>query len=358
MSDPNQADLRVLDGFNPDEPLLEFLRREGRDGGPRRARPGQRHRRPDGHLPHLRARTAEAMTLRFPAGLLVNLGESPKRAYPNKLPTTRMGTAALVRTAFAQAQNHARKLAAAKDEDKQPPRNLKLEALELALDAQGAGDLRRPPRRRPATRPCGWRKEFDLKARLDLATEGYLMADASAEAKVPVVVHPTMQRAGAAWRRTTATCATRRCWPTTRSRWPSAPASRATCPRRACCGTRRRWRWSTAWATTGRWRRSRWTRQDPGHRRPRRQHRGGQGRRPGAVRRRPVRARHARDAHDAWTAGWCTTAAEYLKLPFARRALPLTRRRRGLLPGAVVRADGCLAGSTWRMPHGTIAAGK
>jgi len=34
-----------------------------------------------------------------------------------------------------------------------------------------------------------------LKARLDLATEGYLMADALAEAKVPVVVHPTMQRA-------------------------------------------------------------------------------------------------------------------------------------------------------------------
>src|SRR5207302_11395343 len=39
-------------------------------------------------------------------------------------------------------------------------------------------------------------REFDLKARLDLATEGYLMADAIAEAKVPVVVHPTMQRAG------------------------------------------------------------------------------------------------------------------------------------------------------------------
>ena len=39
-------------------------------------------------------------------------------------------------------------------------------------------------------------KEFDLTARLDLATEGYLMADVIAEAEVPVVVHPTMQRAG------------------------------------------------------------------------------------------------------------------------------------------------------------------
>ncbi len=39
-------------------------------------------------------------------------------------------------------------------------------------------------------------KEFKVKARLDLATEGYLLADVLAEAKVPVVVHPTMQRAG------------------------------------------------------------------------------------------------------------------------------------------------------------------
>ena len=36
----------------------------------------------------------------------------------------------------------------------------------------------------------------DLRSRLDLATEGYLMADAIAASKVPVVVHPTMQRAG------------------------------------------------------------------------------------------------------------------------------------------------------------------
>src|SRR5205807_342532 len=29
LSDPNQADLRALDGFNPHEPLLEFLRANG-----------------------------------------------------------------------------------------------------------------------------------------------------------------------------------------------------------------------------------------------------------------------------------------------------------------------------------------
>jgi imidazolonepropionase-like amidohydrolase len=194
MSDPNQADLRVLDSFNPREPLLEFLCREGVTvvhAVPGRANviAGQTG------IFRTSGRTAESMTLRFPAGLLVNLGESPKSSYTNRQPTTRMGTAALLRTALAQAQNHARKAAAAKSEDKRPPYNPKLEALGLALDgkvpvifaAHRADDLCTALR---------LAKEFKLSPRLDLVTEGYLIADRLAEAKVPVVVHPTMQRPG------------------------------------------------------------------------------------------------------------------------------------------------------------------
>jgi imidazolonepropionase-like amidohydrolase len=191
-SDPNQADLRVLDGFNPNEPLLEFLRRQGVTvvhAVPGRANviAGQTG------IFRTAGNTAEAMRLRFPAGLLVNLGEVPKGAYPNRLPTTRMGTAALVRGALTQARNHARK-ASAKG-DKAPPPSPKLEALGQALEgripvifaAHRADDLQTALR---------LAKEFGLKARLDLATEGYLMADVLARARVPVVVHPTMQRAG------------------------------------------------------------------------------------------------------------------------------------------------------------------
>jgi imidazolonepropionase-like amidohydrolase len=194
LSDPNQADLRVLDGFNPSEPLLEFLRQNGVTVV--HAVPG-RMNVIAGQTGVFRTagRGAEAMALGFPAGILVNLGETPKASYPNKLPTTRMGTAALVRNAFTQAQAHARKVAAAKGDDKKPAPNAKLEALGLALErkvpvifsAHRADDLSTALR---------LAKEFDLKARLDLATEGYLMADAIAEAHVPVVVHPTMQRPG------------------------------------------------------------------------------------------------------------------------------------------------------------------
>jgi imidazolonepropionase-like amidohydrolase len=191
LSDPNQADLRVLDSFNPNEPLLQFLCEQGVtvvNALPGRANviAGQTG------IFRTKGRTAEQMTIRFPAGMLVNLGEVPKQSYPNKKPTTRMGTASLVRTALTQAQNNARKRPSATD-DKQPPRDLKLEALELVLEkkiplilsAHRADDI-----------ATGLRlaKEFQLRAILDLATEGYLIADTIADAKVPVVVHPTMQR--------------------------------------------------------------------------------------------------------------------------------------------------------------------
>src|SRR5262249_58234456 len=112
-------------------------------------------------------RTAEAMTLRFPAGILVNLGELPKKAYPNKQPTTRMGTASLVRNAFSQAENHQKKA------DGKASPNPKLDALGLALDrkvpvifnAHRADDLGTALR---------LAKELNLDARVDLATEGYL----------------------------------------------------------------------------------------------------------------------------------------------------------------------------------------
>jgi imidazolonepropionase-like amidohydrolase len=103
-----------------------------------------------------------------------------------------MGTAALVRNALVAASNDRKKRQAAKA-DSPPDRNLKHEALGLLLDkkvpaifaAHRADDLA------TALRLAG---EFGLEARLSLATEAYLMADPIAAAKVPVLVHPTMQR--------------------------------------------------------------------------------------------------------------------------------------------------------------------
>lgn len=192
-SDPNQADLRAIDGFNPEEPLLEYLRANGVTTI--HAMPG-RVNVLAGQTGIFRTSgsTLEQSLVRFPAGLLVNLGEAPKTANPNKAPLTRMATAGMVRAAFTQAKGYAAKQSG--PEDKRPPVNPKLEALIPALDrkvpvifaAHRADDLGTALR---------LADEFKLRPVLTLATEGYLIADKLAEAKVPVVVHPPMQRIGA-----------------------------------------------------------------------------------------------------------------------------------------------------------------
>ena len=70
------------------------------------------------------------MKIRFPAGHARQSRRDTESYYPGKLPSTRMGSANLVRHALSQAQTYARRNRSAK-EPAAP--NLKYEALELAL---------------------------------------------------------------------------------------------------------------------------------------------------------------------------------------------------------------------------------
>jgi imidazolonepropionase-like amidohydrolase len=186
-SDPNQADLRVIDGFNPHEPLLEYLRMHGittihttpgrvnviagtsgvfRSGG----------------------QTVDKVALNKAFAVIINLGETPKEAFKTKGPATRMATAALVRKAFSDAQSY-------RNKKETGPKNPKLEALIPALEgkvpvifaAHRADDIR------TALRIA---EEFNLKPMIALGTEAYLLADELATKKVPVIVHPALQRPG------------------------------------------------------------------------------------------------------------------------------------------------------------------
>ncbi len=188
-SDPNQADLRVLDGFNPHEPFLEFLRSIGVTVV--HACPGRVNviGAKTGVF-RTRGITAESAALAPTFAVLVNLGESAKGH--DKNPKTRMGVAGLVRKAFAEAQSYAAKR---KAEPEKTPKNAKHDALLPALEgkapvifaAHRADDIR------TALRIAD---EFHLKPVIALGTEGYLLLDELAKRKVPVIVHPTMQRAG------------------------------------------------------------------------------------------------------------------------------------------------------------------
>ena len=189
--EPIQSDIRVLDGFNPTEPLFEFLRANGVSVV--HATPGRQAViagqsgvfRTDG-------RTVDGAGLKTPAAVLVNLGEAPKGGAAGKGPQTRMGVAGLVRKAFAEAQAYAAKKKAEPDKT---PRNPKAEGLLPALEgkvpvyfaAHRADDIQ------TALRIAD---EFKLKPVIALGTDGFLLADELAKRKVPVVVHPTLQRPG------------------------------------------------------------------------------------------------------------------------------------------------------------------
>jgi imidazolonepropionase-like amidohydrolase len=182
-SDPNQSDLRVLDGFNPLEPLLEFLRSNGVTvvhTTPGRANPiaGM------SGIFRTEGRTVEASALNKGFVLLVNLGEVPK----SKAPQTRMGTAALVRKQLAEAQAYKEKKGTVANN---PKHEAWLPALAgkapVIFAAHRADDIR------TALRIA---EEFNLKPVIALGTEAWMLADELAKKQVPVIVHPTMQRAG------------------------------------------------------------------------------------------------------------------------------------------------------------------
>ena len=150
------------------------------------------------------------MVLLDPAGMKMALGENPRRVYggQKRIPSTRMGNAAVLRTALVEAQNYLEKWAryeaeAAEVQDKdqgedtdskppQPPeRNLKLEALGKVLkrEMKARVHAHRADDMLTAIRIA---EEFNLDLTLEHATEGHKIADLLAEKGIPVTVGPIL----------------------------------------------------------------------------------------------------------------------------------------------------------------------
>ena len=111
-------------------------------------------------------RTVDEMVLREPAGVKSALGENPKRVYGerNETPSTRLGTAAVIRGAFVAAQNYQAKLAAAEDGSADPglerpapvgprPQARGARAGCCAARSRGGSTATAPTTSRPR---CGW----------------------------------------------------------------------------------------------------------------------------------------------------------------------------------------------------------
>ncbi len=189
---PNTAHVRALDAINPaDEGFRDAI-----GGGVLAVNVNPGSANPiGGQTAAIKCwgRTVDEMVLREPAGLKSALGENPKRVYGerNETPSTRLGTAAVIRGAFVAAQNYQAKLAApASSEDSSVvERDLKLEALSRVL-------RREIPWRQHCHRAddiataMRMAREFGYDLVIDHGTEAYLLADQIAAAQIPVIIGP------------------------------------------------------------------------------------------------------------------------------------------------------------------------
>ncbi len=139
------------------------------------------------------------MVIRNPSGMKIAFGENPRRVYgveQKKMPSTRMGVAAILREWLIKAKNYMEKKERFKDDpEKIPEMDPKLEALELVL-------RREIPLRAHAHRAddvataVRIAEEFGLEMSWEHATEGHRVAKWLAEKGVPAVWGPSLTARG------------------------------------------------------------------------------------------------------------------------------------------------------------------
>lgn len=135
------------------------------------------------------------MVIKHPTGLKAAMGENPKKSHGDKkMPSTRMGIAALMRENLVNASNYLAKRDAShlqNDPTKPFERDLKMEVIGMVLRKE-------IPMRWHAHRSddiltaLRIRDEFGFDMVLDHATEAHLLADELVKRNIPAVVGPTL----------------------------------------------------------------------------------------------------------------------------------------------------------------------
>ena len=181
-SSPMQPDLRAIDAYNAEEKLVEYVRGYGittihTGHQPSALVSGQTM------IAKTFGKTIDEVTLVPTAMIAVTLGDAALAAQ-GKSPGTRAKQAAMLRAELIKAGNY-----------KGEPRDLKSEMwkkvlnreMPLLITAQRSQDIM------TALRIA---KEFNIKIVLDGAAESYQILDEIKASSFPVIIHPTMFRAG------------------------------------------------------------------------------------------------------------------------------------------------------------------
>ena len=189
-SDPVQPELRAVDAYNPRERLVEWVRGFGVT---------TLH---TGHAPGMLVsgqtmvvKTApDAVVLKSTAMVATTLGDAGRSQGEKKAPGTRAKSVAMLRTELTKGVEYRRKQTDP-DPEKRPAPDLRLEAMSrivagewpLLVTADRATDIE------AALRVA---EEFGIRIVLDSAAESHLIVDRIRASGMPVILHPTMKRAG------------------------------------------------------------------------------------------------------------------------------------------------------------------
>jgi imidazolonepropionase-like amidohydrolase len=194
MTEPVTAQVRALDAINPDEEGW----RDAVIGGVLAVNVNPGSGNPiGGQTVALKSYggTVDDRLLRQPSGLKSALGENPKRVYGDRkqMPSTRLGVAAVIRSAFVDAANYLAKIAA---EEAKPEAERKAVERDLKLEALGRVLRREIPWRQHVHRAddiataLRIAEEFGYELVIDHGTEAHLVADKLAARGVPVIIGP------------------------------------------------------------------------------------------------------------------------------------------------------------------------
>jgi imidazolonepropionase-like amidohydrolase len=196
LTEPVTAHVRALDAINPAD--LGF--RDAISGGVLAVNVNPGSGNPiGGQTAALKCwgRTVDEMLLRAPAGLKSALGENPKRVYgeQKKTPSTRLGTAAVIRGALVDAANYLQRIEA---EQRKPESERKPVDRDLKLEALGRVLRREIPWRQHCHRAddiataLRIASEFGYELVIDHGTEAHLLGDILAARNIPVIIGPLL----------------------------------------------------------------------------------------------------------------------------------------------------------------------
>lgn len=192
LSSAIQPELRAFDAYDARERLVEWLRRFGVTTVHTGHAPGALISGQTMIVKTVGDNVEQAVMV--PTAMISASLGPPGFGQSGKPPGTRAKEMAMLRAEFLKAREYLNKQTAAK-EDQKPARDLRLEALASVLRRE-IPLLVSADRSQDIITALRLAKEFNIRLVLDGAAEAYLVIDQIKAAGVPVIIHPTMERAG------------------------------------------------------------------------------------------------------------------------------------------------------------------